>query len=92
MEVSATGLGCMAMSFGCGPAGDKEEMITLIRSAVERGATFFDTAEIYGQLTNEELVGGVEVEIKVRSFAGSNIGGIAGSRGMLDIILLPTLS
>ncbi len=57
LEVSAIGLGCMGMSFGYGPAGDKKEMISLIRSAVERGVTFFDTAEIYGPLTNEELVG-----------------------------------
>ena len=57
LEVSALGLGCMGMSFGYGPAADKTEMITLIRSAVERGVTFFDTAEAYGPFTNEELVG-----------------------------------
>jgi aryl-alcohol dehydrogenase-like predicted oxidoreductase len=57
LEVSALGLGCMSMSFGYGPAGDKQEMITLIRSAVEQGVTFFDTAEVYGPFTNEELVG-----------------------------------
>ena len=57
LEVSALGLGCMGMSFGYGPAGDKQEMIALIRSAVERGVTFFDTAEAYGPFTNEELVG-----------------------------------
>jgi aryl-alcohol dehydrogenase-like predicted oxidoreductase len=57
LEVSAIGLGCMGMSFGLGPAKDKQEMISLIRSAVERGVTFFDTAEIYGPFTNEELVG-----------------------------------
>ncbi len=57
LEVSALGLGCMSMSFGYGPAGDKKEMIALIRSAVEQGVTFFDTAEIYGPFTNEELVG-----------------------------------
>ncbi|MDD2582395.1 MAG: aldo/keto reductase [Desulfuromonadaceae bacterium] len=57
LEVSALGLGCMSMSFGYGPAGDKQEMIALIRSAVEQGVTFFDTAEIYGPFTNEELVG-----------------------------------
>ena len=51
------GPGCMGMSFGYGPAGDKQEMISLIRSAVERGVTFFDTAEVYGPFTNEELVG-----------------------------------
>ncbi|MGO9312775.1 MAG: aldo/keto reductase [Syntrophobacteraceae bacterium] len=57
LEVSALGLGCMGMSFGYGPARDKQEMISLIRSAVERGVTFFDTAEVYGPFTNEELVG-----------------------------------
>src|SRR2546427_8039897 len=57
LEVSAIGLGCMGMSFGYGPAADKKEMVSLIRSAVERGVTFFDTAEVYGPFTNEELVG-----------------------------------
>ncbi len=57
LEVSAIGLGCMGMSFGYGPAEDKQEMIALIRAAVERGVTFFDTAEVYGPFTNEELVG-----------------------------------
>jgi aryl-alcohol dehydrogenase-like predicted oxidoreductase len=57
LEVSALGLGCMGMSHGYGPPGDKKEMIALIRAAVERGISFFDTAEIYGPYTNEELVG-----------------------------------
>jgi aryl-alcohol dehydrogenase-like predicted oxidoreductase len=57
LEVSAVGLGCMAMSFGYGPAADKQEMISLLRSAVDRGVTFFDTAEVYGPFTNEELLG-----------------------------------
>jgi aryl-alcohol dehydrogenase-like predicted oxidoreductase len=57
LEVSAIGLGCMGMSFGYGPAADKQEMISVIRAAVERGVTFFDTAEVYGPFTNEELVG-----------------------------------
>jgi aryl-alcohol dehydrogenase-like predicted oxidoreductase len=57
LEVSALGLGCMGMSFGLGPPADKQEMISLIRAAVERGITFFDTAEVYGPFTNEELVG-----------------------------------
>jgi aryl-alcohol dehydrogenase-like predicted oxidoreductase len=57
LEVSAIGLGCMGMSFGYGPAGDKQEMISVIRAAVEHGVTFFDTAEVYGPFTNEELVG-----------------------------------
>jgi len=57
VEVSALGLGCMGMSFSYGPPADKQEMVTLIRKAVERGVTFFDTAEVYGPFTNEELVG-----------------------------------
>ena len=57
LEVSAIGLGCMGMSFSYGPPKDKREMISLIRTAVERGVTFFDTAEVYGPFTNEELVG-----------------------------------
>jgi aryl-alcohol dehydrogenase-like predicted oxidoreductase len=57
LEVSAIGLGCMGMSFSYGPPKDKQEMISLIRAAVERGITFFDTAEVYGPYTNEELVG-----------------------------------
>ncbi len=57
LEVSAIGLGCMGLSFGYGPAGDKKEMLSLIHKAVERGVTFFDTAEVYGPFINEELVG-----------------------------------
>ncbi len=57
LEVSAIGLGCMGMSFSYGPPADKQEMIALLRAAVERGITFFDTAEVYGPFTNEELVG-----------------------------------
>jgi aryl-alcohol dehydrogenase-like predicted oxidoreductase len=57
LEVSALGLGCMGMSFGLGPAGNKQEMIAVIRAAVARGVTFFDTAEIYGPFANEDLVG-----------------------------------
>ena len=57
LEVSALGLGCMGMSFGLGPSADKKEAINLIRKAVEKGITFFDTAEVYGPFTNEELVG-----------------------------------
>src|ERR1700751_3487449 len=57
LEVSAIGLGCMGMSFGYGRAGERREMISVIRAAVERGVTFFDTAEVYGPFTNEELLG-----------------------------------
>src|SRR5690349_22926487 len=57
LEVSALGLGCMGMSFSYGPPKDKQEMTALLRAAVERGITFFDTAEVYGPFLNEELVG-----------------------------------
>ena len=57
LEVSAIGLGCMGMSWSYGPPKDKGEMISLLRAAVERGVTFFDTAEVYGPYSNEELVG-----------------------------------
>src|SRR6266704_3385146 len=57
LEVSAIGLGCMGLNFAYGPAGDRQETISLLRTAAERGVTFFDTAEVYGPLTNEELVG-----------------------------------
>src|SRR5437016_11352860 len=57
LEVSAIGLGCMGMSFAYGPPPDRKQMIDLLRKAVERGVTFFDTAEAYGPFTNEELVG-----------------------------------
>ena len=57
LEVSAIGLGCMGMSYAYGPPADKKEMISLLRTAVDRGITFFDTAEVYGPFTNEELVG-----------------------------------
>src|ERR1700759_3450369 len=57
LEVSAIGLGCMGMSFSYGPPKDKQQMLSLLRAAVERGVTFFDTAEVYGPLTNEELLG-----------------------------------
>src|SRR5262249_31934878 len=57
LEVSALGLGCMGLSFGFGPAVEKQHGISVIRAAVDRGLTFFDTAEVYGAFTNEELVG-----------------------------------
>jgi aryl-alcohol dehydrogenase-like predicted oxidoreductase len=64
LEVSAIGLGCMSMSSGYGPPADKEAMISLIRTAVERGVTFFDTAQVYGPFTNEELVGGALAPVR----------------------------
>lgn len=74
LEVSAIGLGCMGMSFGYGPAKDKKEMITLIRTAVERGVTFFDTAEIYGPFTNEELVGEALAPLRDRVVIATKFG------------------
>jgi aryl-alcohol dehydrogenase-like predicted oxidoreductase len=64
LEVSAMGLGCMGMSFGYGPPKDKQEMISVIRSAIELGVTFFDTAEVYGPFINEELVGGALAPVR----------------------------
>src|SRR5438552_18782723 len=61
LEVSALGLGCMGMSFSYGPPKDKQEMTSLLRAAVERGITFFDTAEVYGPFLNEDLVGVAEI-------------------------------
>jgi len=74
LEVSALGLGCMGMSFGYGPAADKNEMISLIRAAVERGVTFFDTAEVYGPFTNENLVGEALAPLRDRVVIATKFG------------------
>ena len=74
LEVSAIGLGCMGMSFGYGPAADKREMISIIRTAVERGVTFFDTAEVYGPFTNEELVGEALAPVRRRVVIATKFG------------------
>src|SRR5881409_4460162 len=74
LEVSAVGLGCMGMSFSYGPAADKKEMIALLRSAVERGVTFFDTAEAYGPFTNEELVGEALAPVRERVVIATKVG------------------
>jgi aryl-alcohol dehydrogenase-like predicted oxidoreductase len=81
LEVSAIGLGCMGMSFGYGPAQDKQEMISLIRSAVERGVTFFDTAEAYGPFTNEELVGEALAPTRERVAIATKFGFKFGPKG-----------
>ncbi len=81
LEVSAIGLGCMGMSFGYGPAADKQEMISLIRSAVERGVTFFDTAEAYGPFTNEELVGEALAPMRQRVVIATKFGFKFGPKG-----------
>jgi aryl-alcohol dehydrogenase-like predicted oxidoreductase len=74
LEVSAIGLGCMGMSFSYGPPADKKEMISLLRSAVERGITFFDTAEVYGPFTNEELVGEALYPFREQVVIGTKFG------------------
>jgi aryl-alcohol dehydrogenase-like predicted oxidoreductase len=81
LEVSAIGLGCMGMSSAYGPPGDKQEMISLIRAAVERGVTFFDTAEIYGPFTNEELVGEALAPMRERVVIATKFGFKFGPKG-----------
>src|ERR687892_435189 len=86
LEVSALGLGCMGMSSGYGPAGDKQEMISLLRAAVERGVTLFDTAEVYGPFVNEELVGEalapVRGEVVIATKFGFKLGPNGEQRGV----------
>ncbi|KAB7729388.1 aldo/keto reductase [Rudanella paleaurantiibacter] len=81
LEVSALGLGCMGMSMGYGPASDKAEMIALIRSAVEKGVTFFDTAEAYGPFVNEELVGEALAPYKGQVAIATKFGWKASANG-----------
>ena len=81
LEVSALGLGCMGMSFGYGPAGDKQEMIALLRKAVERGVTFFDTAEMYGPFKNEELVGEALAPLRDQVVIATKFGFKIGPKG-----------
>src|SRR4030081_227570 len=80
-EVSAIGLGCMGLSYGYGPAVDKKEGISLIRAAVERGVTFFDTAEVYGPFTNEELVGEALAPMRERVAIATKFGFKFGPKG-----------
>jgi aryl-alcohol dehydrogenase-like predicted oxidoreductase len=81
LEVSAIGLGCMGMSFGLGPAADKAEMISLIRKSVELGVTFFDTAEVYGPFTNEELVGEALAPVRDQVVIATKFGFKPGPEG-----------
>ena len=84
LRVSAMGLGCMGMSFGYGPAADRKDMIGLIRAAVERGVTFFDTAEVYGPFTNEELVGEALAPVRERVVLATKFGFVIGQSGQTD--------
>src|SRR6266849_6039989 len=81
LEVSAVGLGCMGMSFGYGPPADKQEMISLLRKAVELGVTFFDTAEVYGPFTNEELVGEALAPMREQVVIATKFGFKFGPKG-----------
>src|SRR5437762_5773514 len=85
LEVSAVGLGCMGMSYGYGPAGDRTEMISLVRSAVERGVTFFDTAEAYGPFTNEELVGEALAPLRGQVVIATKFGAKLDSTSTIDL-------
>jgi aryl-alcohol dehydrogenase-like predicted oxidoreductase len=86
LEVSALGLGCMGLTFGYGPATDRREAIALIRAAVERGYTFFDTAEVYGPFTNEELVGEALEPFKGEVVIATKFGGQIGpGKGPMDL-------
>src|SRR5271155_5575882 len=84
LSVSALGLGCMGLSFGYGPATEKSEAIKLIRTAFERGVTFFDTAEVYGPFTNEELVGEALAPIRKHVAIATKFGFKIGVPGALD--------
>ena len=81
LEVSAIGLGCMGMSQSYGPAPDKQELIALLRTAVERGVTFFDTAQVYGPFTNEELVGEALAPFRDQVVIGTKFGQDFGPSG-----------
>jgi len=85
LEVSAIGLGCMGMSYGYGPPADKQQMVALIQAAVDRGVTFFDTAEVYGPMTNEELVGQALAPFKGQVAIATKFGiQITGGKQILD--------
>src|SRR5437016_8426775 len=81
LELSAIGLGCMGMSSGYGPPKDKQEMISLLRAAVERGVTFFDTAEVYGPFRNEELVGEALAPMRERVVIATKFGFKISAKG-----------
>ena len=84
LEVSAIGLGCMGMSDSYGPPADKQEMISLLRAAVEHGVTFFDTAEVYGPFTNEELVGEALAPLRDQVVIATKFGFKLDGNGAVD--------
>src|SRR5262245_66591197 len=84
LEVSALGLGCMGMSHGHGASSDRNEMIKVIRTAVDRGVTFFDTAEIYGPFTNEEIVGEGLQPVRDQVVIATKFGFVPGGYPKLD--------
>jgi aryl-alcohol dehydrogenase-like predicted oxidoreductase len=86
IEVSAVGFGCMGLSYGYGPATDKKDGISLIRAAVERGVTFFDTAEVYGPFTNEELVGEALAPVRDQVVIATKFGFTFGDDGKQQIL------
>ena len=92
LEVSAIGLGCMGMSSGYGPPKDKQEMISLLRAAVERGVTFFDTAEIYGPFINEELVGEALAPMRERVVIATKFDRLPNQRDHLLLIFRRTVA
>src|ERR1051325_11054413 len=81
LEVSALGLGCMGLSYGYGPATEKQTAISLLRAAVERGVTFFDTAQVYGPFKNEELVGEALAPFKAQVVIATKFGFKLGPKG-----------
>src|SRR6266513_4762118 len=90
LEASALGLGCMGMSFSYGPPKDKQEMTSLLRAAVERGITFFDTAEVYGPFLNEELVGEAlapfRKQVVIATKFGFDVSPNSDPRGMTGVL------
>ena len=84
LEVSALGLGCMGLSHGMGPATDRQDAVALSRAAVERGVTFFDTAQIYGPFTNEDVVGAALAPFRDRVVIATKFGFDFGSKGGLN--------
>src|ERR1700722_13215888 len=91
-EVSAIGLGCMGMSFAFGPPPPREDMIVLIRQAVERGVTFFDTAEVYGPFVNEELVGEALKPLRAKVVIATKFGFDIPPGGIRPASGMPTLN